>query len=259
MLNGDPTPVTPDASGNAAAAPAPAATPAPFDTTAFESRLKEVDPSWTLDSFVDHAKNMRQTLSTQGREYTQMKQNFERVRPLLEAADADDELRSAIDDTIRTHYDSRSGQGRYAQPTPTNLTAGLDPVRNEMNQLKTDVVIMRMEGQLSELAEKGFPMDQVRRDAVMTRVLDSGWGNVRDHYMSLYGDEIIAAREAAAASKAAEAAQRNAGAYRPVGSTNQPSGHAPNVAAMSEAEADTYAIGKIRELGIRSLPKIGNG
>jgi len=254
-------PATPLADGSAAPATTPAAdAPAPFDSAAYAARLKEIDPAWDLDNFVDQARNMRQTLSKQGQELHSVKQDFARVKPLLDATDQDEILRQRLDDAIRSHYEDAPSPG-YRSMEPSRLTSAIDPVQRELGQLKTDVVTMRMESELTNLESQGFPLNEERRVAIIQRVLETGWGSPRDHAMALYGDEWTKMKIEEAVRNATEAIQKNSNVYRPIGNTGNTVGSAApkSPSQMSDKEWDDQAMNAIRERGMKRLPTIGGG
>lgn len=262
ILDGDPTPAPAGAASEPASAPpateAPSAEPTPpLDVAAIEARLKEIDPSWGLDNFADEARKQRQALSRLGRELTEVRTEFGRVKPLLDATDQDENLRRKIDDTIRSYYEDALDAG-YRPMAPSHLSSAIDPVHRELNAIKTDVVTMRMEAQLDDLAKQGFPLTPDRREAIIQRVLETGWGSPHDHAMALYGQEWTQMKIAEAVRAEREAISKNSTVYRQVSNTGPTVGAAPKpIAQMSDEEWEADAISAIKSMGMRKLPTLG--
>jgi hypothetical protein len=224
-----------------------------FDVKAFEARLKKFGPDWTLDNWESKLAETRKTLGKQGRELAEFKQKYERLAPFDAAMQNEHGFREAVGEAVREFYAQRQPEsfqpaGYGYQPTPAPL-APYDPVVQRLDSVETQLRTERIQKELSELQSKGYPLDEDMADSVTSAVLNSKWGSARDHYMALYGEQVIAWKAEQAAKAAAEAIQKNNATYSPAPTrTAGPPTAAPDLSKMSKDEYDAYARNRWAEV-----------
>ncbi len=135
--------------------------------------------------------------------------------------------RKGLREHIESFFEDSSDRG-----VPPEVRSAIDPVAQELAQVRATLFSMEMNKKLDEIA-KVHPMNQSVRDAVFEEVYRSNNADVEAHYWKLMGPKIAQSKDAEI--QDASIAAKNKGSYTPLkgGSGGR---KAPDVRSMSDSE-----------------------
>lgn len=116
--------------------------------------------------------------------------------------------RKGLREHIESFFEDTNDRG-----VPPEVRSAIDPVAQELAQVRATLFSMEMNKKLDEIA-KTQPLDQATRDAIFEEVYRSNNADVEAHYWKLMGPKIAQSKDAAL--QDASIAARNKGAYTPL-------------------------------------------
>jgi hypothetical protein len=238
--------VSPEAQ-TSAAPQAPANEPAPFDSAAFETKLKErFGPEISLTNLDGHLEKLHKTNSKFGRELAEFKKANEPREEFWKMIDTNEPLRARLGQTVDEFFQENQ------QPGVQKPDFGVVSLEQRLNTIETQQLTARTDHELDQLAANDYPVTDEIRDEVQAAVLQSrGAFKAREVYMMKYGERVIALREQAAARAAVEALKQNNGSYVQAPSQRSPASPstAPvDVSGMSSDEFAKHAVSQWKQV-----------
>lgn len=190
---------------------APVSEPTPFDSAAFEAKLRDkFGPDISLSNLDGHLEKLHKTNSKLGRELAEYRKANEPRDEFWKIIDSNEALRARLGATMDEFFAENREQ---AGPRPD---LGIVTLEQRLNNIETQQLTARTDAELNELAANDYPVTEDMRDEIQATVLSSrGQLRPREVYMMKYGERVIRLREEMAAKAAVEALKLNNGSYVP--------------------------------------------
>ena len=184
--------------------------PQEFDYAAYKDQVSQLGSDYTPENFIDKHKDAIRGMNEAQRDLASVKSEYGRYDPFLSKMRDDEPFREGIINFI----EQQGNDTGYAGDTTISqdLSRAVDPLRQEVNELKMKLANREIDEQFALLKDGGLPIDKDAELEILNRLSLQG-GTVEGHAWAVVGPKYVTSAAKSATQDTATKIQENNAKY----------------------------------------------